>query len=239
VSGGYGYAFINYQQWSKYTTRTVSTKLWGSPPPATPTSPSTTTVTLPSRRKTHHRRSLTVPGPPLPQNRGTPAPPPPPHPQPPPPPPPPLLQQGLRGRGGRGHFSVGHRPAGAPLHPGAARVHSGLAVRELGPDPTGVWGLGRTHHPVGPALRGAQHDVSHSPLSKSAHSNSITQVELTTLIFKGKPVNVVFSTAKDGFFKVWDADTRLCLAVIATGATEATAFAYCGERGLVFVGTNK
>jgi hypothetical protein len=75
--------------------------------------------------------------------------------------------------------------------------------------------------------------------SKSAHNNAITQVELTTLIFKGKLINIVLSTAKDGFFKIWNADTRLCLSVIATGATEATAFAYCPERSLVFVGTNK
>ena len=49
----------------------------------------------------------------------------------------------------------------------------------------------------------------------------------------------MLSTGKDGFFKVWDAETRLCLSVIATGATEATAFAYCPTRSLVFVGTNK
>jgi hypothetical protein len=50
---------------------------------------------------------------------------------------------------------------------------------------------------------------------------------------------VILSTAKDGFFKLWHAETRLCLSVISTAATEATAFAYSQARGLIFVGTNK
>lgn len=92
---------------------------------------------------------------------------------------------------------------------------------------------------MGSALRIKLDNVVIKLFRKSAHNNAITQVELTTLIFRGKPTNVVLSTGKDGFFKIWDAETRLCLSVIATGATEATAFAYCHERSLVFVGTNK
>lgn len=74
---------------------------------------------------------------------------------------------------------------------------------------------------------------------KSAHNNAITQVELTSIMYQGKPTTVIFSTGKDGFFKLWHAETRLCLGVISTAATEATAFAYSSARSLIFVGTNK
>lgn len=62
--------------------------------------------------------------------------------------------------------------------------------------------------------------------SKSAHSNAITQVEYLNIIYKGKPTNVIVSIAKDGFLKVWDAETRLCISVISTQTTEAVSMAY-------------
>ena len=58
-------------------------------------------------------------------------------------------------------------------------------------------------------------------------------------MYQGKPTTVILSTGKDGFFKLWHADTRLCLSVVSTSATEATAFAYCHSRSLIFIGTNK
>jgi WD40 repeat protein len=64
-------------------------------------------------------------------------------------------------------------------------------------------------------------------------------VELVSLVHRGKPTNVVISTGKDGFLKLWDADTRLCLSVISTQTTEALSFAYSPERSLIYVGTNK
>jgi len=72
---------------------------------------------------------------------------------------------------------------------------------------------------MGSALRIKLFNVLYKIFRKSAHNNAITQVELATVIFQGKPTNVVLSTGKDGFFKIWDAETRLCLSVIATGAT--------------------
>ena len=67
----------------------------------------------------------------------------------------------------------------------------------------------------------------------------MTQVELTSIIYQGKPTNIILSTGKDGFFKVWHAENRLCLSVISTSATEATSFAFSPTRSLIFVGTNK
>lgn len=58
-------------------------------------------------------------------------------------------------------------------------------------------------------------------------------------MYRGKPITAILSTGKDGFFKIWHAHTRLCLGVIATSATEATAFAYNPAHSLLFVGTNK
>jgi hypothetical protein len=72
---------------------------------------------------------------------------------------------------------------------------------------------------MGSALRRKLLDVIFNLFRKSAHNNAVTQVELAILIFQGKPTNVVLSTGKDGFLKIWDAETRLCLSVIATGAT--------------------
>jgi hypothetical protein len=57
--------------------------------------------------------------------------------------------------------------------------------------------------------------------SKSAHSNGITQILYRNIIINNKPVNVIFSLGKDGFFKVWNADTLLCLNAISTQTTEA------------------
>ena len=58
-------------------------------------------------------------------------------------------------------------------------------------------------------------------------------------MYQGKPATVIFSTGKDGFFKIWNVDNRLCLGVIATSGTEATSFAYSSIRSMIFVGTNK
>lgn len=41
--------------------------------------------------------------------------------------------------------------------------------------------------------------------SKSAHSNGITQIIYKNLIIGNKPVNVIMSLGKDGFFKIWNA----------------------------------
>ncbi len=40
---------------------------------------------------------------------------------------------------------------------------------------------------------------------KSAHSNGITQIIYKNLIIGNKPVNVIMSLGKDGFFKIWNA----------------------------------
>jgi hypothetical protein len=58
-------------------------------------------------------------------------------------------------------------------------------------------------------------------------------------MLKGKPTSVVLSTGKDGFFKIWDTESLLCLGVLTVGATEATSLVYCPERGLAYIGTNK
>lgn len=55
--------------------------------------------------------------------------------------------------------------------------------------------------------------------SKSAHSNGITQILYRCIIINNKPVNVIFSLGKDGFLKVWNADTLLCLNAISTQTT--------------------
>jgi hypothetical protein len=51
-------------------------------------------------------------------------------------------------------------------------------------------------------------------------------VDNLSVIYRGKPTNVILSTAKDGFLKAWDAETRLCIAVISTQTTEAVSMAY-------------
>ena len=114
---------------------------------------------------------------------------------------------------------MGHRLPIATFHTRTARIHSCLAVFQLGPNKIGLRWIRRPHYFVGSALRIELIDVFFRLFRKSAHNNAITQVELATLIFQGKPTNVVLSTGKDGFFKIWDAETRLCLSVIATGAT--------------------
>jgi hypothetical protein len=40
---------------------------------------------------------------------------------------------------------------------------------------------------------------------KSAHQNGITQIMYKNLIIGNKPVNVILSLGKDGFFKIWNA----------------------------------
>jgi hypothetical protein len=42
--------------------------------------------------------------------------------------------------------------------------------------------------------------------SKHAHGNAITQVEYLSILYRGKPTNVILSVGKDGFFKVWQAN---------------------------------
>lgn len=50
---------------------------------------------------------------------------------------------------------------------------------------------------------------------------------------------MILSVGKDGFFKVWQAETKLCISVISTQATEALCMAYNIDRSLIYVGTNK
>jgi WD40 repeat protein len=64
-------------------------------------------------------------------------------------------------------------------------------------------------------------------------------VDYLSVIYKGKPTNVIVSIAKDGFLKVWDAETRLCISVISTQTTEAVSMTYNLEKSLIYVGTNK
>ncbi len=57
--------------------------------------------------------------------------------------------------------------------------------------------------------------------SKSAHNNGITQIIYRNLIIGNKPVNVIMSLGKDGFFKIWNADSLLCMHAVSTQTTEA------------------
>jgi WD40 repeat protein len=55
--------------------------------------------------------------------------------------------------------------------------------------------------------------------SKSAHPSMITQVLVTNILVKGNPTNVILSIGKDGFFRVWDLNTCLCLTAISCNVT--------------------
>jgi len=55
--------------------------------------------------------------------------------------------------------------------------------------------------------------------SKSAHPSMITQVLITNILVKGHPTNVILSIGKDGFFRVWDLNTCLCLTAISCNVT--------------------
>lgn len=75
--------------------------------------------------------------------------------------------------------------------------------------------------------------------SKSAHLNGITQIIYKSIIINNKPQNIIFSLGKDGFFKIWNADSLLCINAISTNTTEAFSMVYYQEKGLVYIGTNK
>jgi len=62
---------------------------------------------------------------------------------------------------------------------------------------------------------------------KSAHMNGITQIIFTTVIINNKPTSVIFSLGKDGFFKIWNSETLLCICAITTKTTEAYSMYYC------------
>lgn len=55
--------------------------------------------------------------------------------------------------------------------------------------------------------------------SKSAHPSMITQVIATSIILKGRPVPVILSIGKDGFFRVWDMKNIICIASISCQVT--------------------
>jgi hypothetical protein len=62
--------------------------------------------------------------------------------------------------------------------------------------------------------------------SKSAHLNGITQIIYKTIIINNKPQNIILSLGKDGFFKIWNADSLLCMTAISTNTTEAFSMVY-------------
>lgn len=62
--------------------------------------------------------------------------------------------------------------------------------------------------------------------SKSAHANGITQIIYRNIIINNKPVNVIMSLGKDGFFKLWNADSLLCMNAVSTQTTEAFSMVY-------------
>lgn len=47
------------------------------------------------------------------------------------------------------------------------------------------------------------------------------------------------SLGKDGFFKLWNADSLLCMNAISTQTTEAFSMVYHEEKELVYIGTNR
>jgi WD40 repeat protein len=57
--------------------------------------------------------------------------------------------------------------------------------------------------------------------SKSAHGNGITQIIYKNLIIGNKPVDCIMSLGKDGFFKIWNADSLICMHAVSTQTTEA------------------
>lgn len=67
----------------------------------------------------------------------------------------------------------------------------------------------------------------------------ITQILTTSLLIKGKPTSVILSVGKDGFFRVWDLRTCLCLAALSCQVTEAYCMHLDTHRNVVYVGTNK
>lgn len=63
-------------------------------------------------------------------------------------------------------------------------------------------------------------------LSKSAHANGITQIIYKNLFIGNKPVNIIMSLGKDGFFKIWNSDSLLCMHALSTQTTEAFSMAF-------------
>jgi WD40 repeat protein len=79
---------------------------------------------------------------------------------------------------------------------------------------------------LGFTIRIKSSDVFFLSYSKSAHNNAITKVELTSVLYRGKPTSIIISIGKDGFLKLWDAENNLCLSVVSTQTTEALSFSY-------------
>lgn len=67
----------------------------------------------------------------------------------------------------------------------------------------------------------------------------ITQITTANIIIKGKPTPVIFSVGKDGFFRVWDLNTCLCLTALSCQVTEVYSMYYDQTRALAYIGTNK
>lgn len=67
----------------------------------------------------------------------------------------------------------------------------------------------------------------------------ITQIVSTTIMVRGKPTPVVLSVGKDGFFRVWDLNTCLCLTALSCQVTEVYSMYYDSTRALAYIGTNK
>lgn len=67
----------------------------------------------------------------------------------------------------------------------------------------------------------------------------ITQILPANIIIRGKPTPVILSVGKDGFFRVWDLTTCLCLTALSCQVTEVYCMHYDSTRALVYIGTNK
>ena len=59
------------------------------------------------------------------------------------------------------------------------------------------------------------------------------------MIIGNKPVNVILSLGKDGFFKIWNAESLLCMHAVSTQTTEAFSMIFQYEKNLVYIGTNR
>ena len=119
----------------------------------------------------------------------------------------------------RCHWSLGYWKEIAVVYSWTAHIDCFLASLERRLNTVGIRRLRRPHHSMGFAVRRKYYNVRIAGFRKSAHNNAITQVELASIIYQGKPTTVILSTGKDGFFKLWHAETRLCLGVISTAAT--------------------
>lgn len=67
----------------------------------------------------------------------------------------------------------------------------------------------------------------------------ITQIACTSILVKGKPTPVVVSVGKDGFLRVWDMNSQLCLCSLSCQVTEIYSMYLDTNRNVIYVGTNK